>query len=72
MKTYFRAAMVAATALLLAACASAPTPTATPAGSMAGMNHGNTTTSANAPFDAMFIDGMIVHHLGAIDMANDG
>jgi uncharacterized protein (DUF305 family) len=35
---------------------------------MAGMDHSN--MMMNAPFDAMFIDGMIVHHEGAIVMAN--
>jgi uncharacterized protein (DUF305 family) len=35
---------------------------------MAGMDHSNMNMSA--PFDAMFIDGMIVHHEGAIVMAN--
>lgn len=38
-----------------------------------GMNHGGsasgTTATATAPFDAMFIDGMTVHHQGAITMA---
>ncbi len=75
MKTYFRAAIIAAISLVLVACASAPAPTAPPvvtqASSTAGMDHSNTSMSANAPFDAMFIDGMIGHHLGAIDMAND-
>lgn len=64
---------------VLAACAtsSAPAnPTAAPAptssattGSMAGMDHGS--TDMNAPFDAMFIDSMIEHHQGAIEMAKD-
>lgn len=38
-----------------------------------GMNHSGsasgTTAMANAPFDAMFIDGMIMHHESAITMA---
>ncbi|NJM40041.1 MAG: DUF305 domain-containing protein, partial [Anaerolineae bacterium] len=29
------------------------------------------SNTSNAPFDAQFIDGMIIHHQGAIDMAND-
>jgi uncharacterized protein (DUF305 family) len=38
------------------------------------MDHGGmamdaTSTATDAPFDAQFIDGMIVHHTGAIDMA---
>ena len=41
---------------------SAPT-----ADSMGGMNHGAMGT--NAPYDALFIDSMIMHHQGAIDMA---
>jgi uncharacterized protein (DUF305 family) len=38
------------------------------------MGHGTMTATATAtstaPFDAMFIDGMITHHQGAVDMAN--
>jgi uncharacterized protein (DUF305 family) len=69
---------MAATILALTACANTPatgtlsTPaalqaeaSATPATS--GMHHGAAT---HAPFDAMFIDAMIVHHQGAITMAN--
>lgn len=41
-------------------------PTAT-GGAMAGMDHGG----MSAPFDAMFIDGMIMHHQGAIEMAKE-
>lgn len=43
------------------------------AGGMAGMDHGSMpmgTATANAPYDAQFIDSMIMHHQGAIDMAN--
>lgn len=64
-----------AVALTLSACAApqAAAPTSAPAqptaaASMAGMDHGNMDMSA--PFDAMFIDGMIAHHEGAISMAN--
>lgn len=43
------------------------------AGGVAGMGHGSmpmgTATSA-APYDAQFIDSMIIHHQGAIGMAN--
>lgn len=52
--------------LLLAACGAtaAPTPaTHSAEHDMAGM-------AGDAPFDAAFIDGMIVHHQGAINMAN--
>src|SRR4051794_35659017 len=46
------------------------TPTAT--SDMGGMNMGGTpTANSNAPFDAQFIDGMIKHHQGAIDMAKE-
>lgn len=67
--------------LALSACgqqtASTPTASSSPTAEMdhSGMNHGGsasgTTATANAPFDAMFIDGMIEHHQGAIDMARD-
>lgn len=41
------------------------------AGGMAGMDHGNMPMgNSNAPYDAQFIDSMIIHHQGAIDMAN--
>jgi uncharacterized protein (DUF305 family) len=46
----------------------APAPTAA-SGGMAGMDHG-TIPATNAPYDAAFIDAMIVHHEGAIVMAN--
>ena len=57
-----------ATAIATSAPVIDPTvvPTAA-AGSMAGMDQGG----VSVPFDAMFIDGMIVHHQGAIDMAKD-
>lgn len=35
-----------------------------------GMLMGTATATANAPFDAMFIDSMITHHQGATMMAN--
>lgn len=48
--------------------------TAAPAATnMAGMDNGSMpmgTATANAPYDAQFIDSMIMHHQGAIDMAN--
>jgi uncharacterized protein (DUF305 family) len=57
----------------LAACG-ATQPTTAPApsaasGGMAGMDHG-TMTATDAPYDAAFIDAMIIHHEGAIVMAN--
>jgi uncharacterized protein (DUF305 family) len=36
---------------------------------MPGMNHGSTESNSDMPFDAMFIDSMIEHHQGAIEMA---
>ncbi len=39
----------------------------------AGMDHGAmqpTAVAGTAPYDAQFIDSMIMHHQGAIDMAN--
>lgn len=46
--------------------AAAPTTSAT-----AGMDHGGMQMGdSKAPYDAQFIDSMIAHHQGAIDMAN--
>jgi uncharacterized protein (DUF305 family) len=67
--------LVLGAALVLSACAA---PSAAPAGTspttssvdhsgMAGMDHGAMTS--DAPYDAAFIDGMIVHHEGAVTMA---
>lgn len=56
---------------LVSAC-SGPTGTGAPAASpsaQAGMAHGSMTATSAAPFDARFIDAMIMHHQGAIDMA---
>ena len=52
-----------------------PSPSASPA-TLPSMDHGSMdhgsmtgTATANAPFDAMFIDSMIEHHQGAVTMA---
>ena len=67
--------------LALAACAAPPpaaprvAPTgesaasATPAATSSGMMHDHGSMMMDAPVEAMFIDGMIVHHEGAIAMA---
>lgn len=60
--------------MLVAACGAAPAPTASgPAAAetpdMAGMDHSTMPGMSDAPYDAAFIDGMIVHHEGAIAMA---
>ncbi|HEU4325180.1 MAG TPA: DUF305 domain-containing protein [Roseiflexaceae bacterium] len=67
-------------ALLLAACANQPEadalpPTAVSAGQSATADadhggHSPGTADANVPYDAAFIDSMIVHHQAAIDMSN--
>ncbi len=44
-------------------------PAATAMGDMPGMDHGS-MASNDAPYDAQFIDSMILHHQGAIIMAN--
>ncbi len=54
-----------------------PTPAASPSpamsGQMSGMDHGQMMKSspdaASAPYDLQFIDTMMAHHKGAIDMA---
>lgn len=52
-----------------AAPAATAAPTATTMGEMPEMDHGSMADSA-APYDAQFIDSMIIHHQGAIAMAN--
>jgi uncharacterized protein (DUF305 family) len=44
-------------------------PAATATGEAAGMGHG-AMANGDAPYDALFIDSMIMHHEGAITMAN--
>jgi uncharacterized protein (DUF305 family) len=50
--------------IFLAACGAT-----TPAATHGGSGHSMPEMAGDAPFDAAFIDGMIVHHQGAIDMA---
>lgn len=38
---------------------------------MGGMDHSQMNMDPSKPFDAQFIDGMIEHHQGAIDMAQE-
>lgn len=65
--SFFAAAILA---LAITGCSGVSTPTDSGAsGTMAGMDHSNMNTESNSAFDAMFIDGMIEHHQGAIDMA---
>ncbi|HMQ29699.1 MAG TPA: DUF305 domain-containing protein [Chloroflexaceae bacterium] len=52
-----------------ATTAPAAAPTADSMGGMAGMDHGVMSTEGQ-PYDAAFIDSMILHHEGAIIMAN--
>ena len=75
--------LTALAALALVACGASPSaspataPTDAPAAaatampeSMPGMDHSNMAGMSDAPYDAAFIDSMIVHHEGAIAMAN--
>lgn len=71
--------------LALAACGANPqtaAPAPTAAGGVADMEHGAMPTAMSgtsgmpmntsaAPYDAQFIDSMIIHHQGAIDMARE-
>jgi uncharacterized protein (DUF305 family) len=66
-------ALAISVVLTLTACGAQPSgidnPTATH--SMAGMDHGTMPmNNVDVPYDAQFIDSMIVHHQGAIEMAN--
>lgn len=54
--------------VLISGCAvQAPTAASTP--EPHGMTHASNSTPSDAPFDAQFIDGMVVHHQGAVNMA---
>jgi uncharacterized protein (DUF305 family) len=65
--SFFAAAILA---LVITGCSGVSTPTDSSAsGTMAGMDHSTMNMESNTAFDAMFIDGMIEHHQGAIDMA---
>lgn len=54
--------------LFLAACGAQAPAVAPTAGTMAGMDHGM-TASEGQPYEALFIDSMILHHEGALIMA---
>jgi uncharacterized protein (DUF305 family) len=58
--------------LFLAACGGTPTvgSDAATTAEMAGMDHDMSKTAGDEPYDALFIDSMIMHHQGAIEMAN--
>lgn len=61
--------------LFVSACGasqtSAPTQTTpTTASQSAGMEHDMSAMPSTGPYDVLFIDSMIMHHQGAIDMAN--
>jgi uncharacterized protein (DUF305 family) len=60
--------IVGLTFLFLTACGGA---SPAPAGSAsAGMEHDMSKMDGESPYDALFIDSMIAHHQGAIEMAN--
>jgi uncharacterized protein (DUF305 family) len=61
-------------AVVLMACgrnSSAVVPTATAGHDMAGHDMATMSMTHDAPYDAKFIDSMIVHHQGAIAMAQE-
>ncbi|NBU64347.1 MAG: DUF305 domain-containing protein [Chloroflexia bacterium] len=64
---------MALVALVLMACGntSAGAPTATAGHAMAGHDMTAMSMTNDAPYDALFIDSMIVHHQGAIAMAQE-
>ncbi len=70
----FKQAIIIDFVLTAATCGAAPVVALTPvpaAPTAAGMNHGDHGgVTASQPYDALFIDGMIIHHEGAIAMAN--
>jgi uncharacterized protein (DUF305 family) len=81
-KSLLAGPLAALAALALAACGASPSaspaaaPTDAPAATaamdhsnMSGMDHSTMAGMSDAPYDATFIDGMIIHHEGAITMA---
>ncbi len=61
-------------ALVVAACGAVPqagtgAPASPHPSGMAGMDHSNMPMHEQAPFDAQFIDSMIMHHQSAVQMA---
>ncbi|MGQ9827334.1 MAG: DUF305 domain-containing protein [Roseiflexus sp.] len=71
----FQHAILLCFVLTAAACGTAPVvaPTPVPAAPTVavGMNHdGHGGMTSSQPYDALFIDSMIIHHEGAIAMAN--
>ena len=61
--------------LFVSACGASQTSapaqtTSTAASQSAGMEHDMSAMPSTGPYDALFIDSMIMHHQGAIDMAN--
>lgn len=77
MRTTFSLLIIGLLALGISACTAiqpaTPSDGTTPAasseatGSTSGMDHGS--MDSETPFDAMFIDSMMPHHQGAVDMA---
>lgn len=62
------------TAVVLVACgrnSAAVAPTATVGHDMAGHDMTTMSMTSDSPYDALFIDSMIVHHQGAITMAQE-
>jgi uncharacterized protein (DUF305 family) len=76
MRPYSRYLAIITLAILISGCA-APQPATEPVADSSASStadshtggHGDMVMDAETPFDAMFIDGMIEHHQGAIDMA---
>ncbi len=61
-----------ATSRATPSAAASATPATGMSGDMSGMNHGamqSSPNAASAPYDLQFIDTMIAHHQGAVDMA---
>lgn len=72
LKTLLVSWMLLTATSLIVACGAAPStsaPSATAAPDMAGMDHATMPDSGDTPYDALFIDSMIVHHEGALAMA---
>lgn len=64
-----RIIIIGLVALMLAACGAQRSGETATSGNDHGGIHNGSGQSSSAPYDAQFIDGMTIHHRGAVEMA---